>query len=353
MKRGLIFGILLSLWLAAMPAWAQEAKRVDTVTWLEGDYVGVGSIDVPKFVQRRIYAYLMNFFVTDAGVKSALESIRASGIVMENILMRIVVGMPVDIEHSEHIIFWETTELLAQYKAILGAHSDKLDTRQQNGVEYFATKRENECIAILGNVLVLGSEQKVRAVIDAHLKGYQGGPSNPELHKEIKRTDKTKDAWFAFVLGDKERKLIGRSDPILDMRSGGLGVLNFGDIVRGNVSFDFKKGLNVQGSIGMVSDTSATQSSVLLTKILENAASDADVKASGFADFFNGIDIGSKNSNMKLSVVYDQPKFDKLIATVTQFVKEMSETALPGNKNEAPAANTVPTPKTAPATASK
>ena len=331
MKRGLFGGIFLSLWLAAMPAWAQESAPVDTVTWLEGDYIGVGGIDVPKFVQRRIYTYLMDFFVTDSGVKTALETIRSSGIVMENILKRIVFGMPVDIERSEHIILWETSETLMQYKAILGAHSSKLDVRQQNGVEYFATKRENECLAILGNVLVLGSERKVRAVIDAYQKGYKGGPSNPELHQELKRADKTKDAWFAFVLGDKERKFIGRGDPIVDMRAGGLGVLNFGDILRGNASFDFSKGLNVQGNVGMVSETSAKQASGVIQKVLLDAASDADVKASGFDKFIGGIKLGNKKSDMQISVVYNQGKFDELIAAVTQFMKNV-----PGQNLAAP-----------------
>lgn len=337
MKRGIFGGILLALCLTALPVCAQEPERVDTVTWLEGDYVGVGGIDVPKFVQRRIYGYLMDFFVTDSGVKTALDSIRASGIVMEDILTRIIVGMPVDVERSEHIIFWETTEQLSRYKAVLGAHSEKLDTRQQNGVEYFATKRENECLAILGNVLVLGSERKVRSVIDAHQKGFKGGPSNPELHKEIKRADKTKDAWFAFVLSDKERKIIGRGDPLVDMRSGGLGVLNFGDIERGNASFDFSKGLNVQSHLGMVSEARAKQSSTLIQKLLEDASKDPDVEASGFGQFISGIKLGSKKSDMQLSVVYDQSRFDALIATVTQFMK-----SVPGQTSASALSATVP-----------
>lgn len=337
MKRGILTGTFIALWLLATPAWAQnntpkDDKPVDTVTWLSGDYVGVGGIDIPKFTQRRIYAYLMDFFLTDAGVKSALEHIRNSGIVMENILTRIIIGMPNDVKRSEHIIFWETTEHLAQYKPIFSHHSSNLDLRQQNGFEYYATKRENECLAIIGNVLVLGSERKVRAVIDAHQAGYKDGPSNPQLHKEIQRTDKTKDAWFAFVLTEKERKVIGKTDPIIDMRSGGLGVLNFGDIARGNISFDFSKGMNVQANVGMETEASATQSSTLIQKVLSDAKEDADVKAFGFDRFLQGLKIGNKASDIQFSITYDQNKFDDLIAVVTQLLKNV-----PGQPSTNPA----------------
>ncbi|MBQ9816279.1 MAG: hypothetical protein IJM59_02260 [Proteobacteria bacterium] len=349
MKKGIFGGLVMALWLAVTPAWAEG---VDSVTWLQGDYVGVGGIEVPKFVQRRIYTYLMNFFVTDKAAKQAFDEIRAAGIVLEDILTRIVVGVPVDVERAEHIILWETSEDLSKYKVLLSAHSQIIDTRSHQGVEYFATKRENECLAILGSVLVLGSELRVKEVIEAHKAGYKDGPKRAALQAELKRVNRKMDAWFVFALTDKERKTIGRADPLIDMTAGGLGTLKLADIQKGHVVFDFSKGLSVSSSVEMVSEASAAQTARLMTAVLQDAGKDQDVKDLGFDSFVSGISFESKKSDVILNVNMDQPKFDELISQVTQIAKSVSGKSVQEKKQvAAEPAPAQPTQPSAPAQA--
>ena len=152
MRRGILAGGFLAAFLSMSPLWAEP---LDSTTWLKGDYIGVGAIDVPRLAHRRIYTYLMDFFVTDKNVRQAFGIIRDAGIRFEDVLTRIVVGIPSDIQNAEHVILWETNEELSKYRTILAAYGDRIDKRMYQGMEYYATKRENECLAILDNVLVL------------------------------------------------------------------------------------------------------------------------------------------------------------------------------------------------------
>lgn len=323
MRKRLLLGLTMALCLAAAPAWAEN---IDSSQWLKGDYIGVGGIDMPKFSQRRIYSYLMNFFVTDKGVKQSLEEIKSAGIILEKILTRVVIGVPSDVERSEHIILWETTEDLSKYKELLAKHSQAMDLHQYEGMEYYATKRENECVAILDNVLVLGSELRVKEILNAHKAGYKDGPKNAALRAEMKQVDKKKDVWFVFVLSDKIRKNLAKTDPIIDMSAGGLGTLNLSEIQKGNLTMDFSNGLNAQAKVEVNSADSAAKSARLLNAVIAEASNDQDVKELGFDSFMTGVAFNAKKSNVSVSVIYDQSKFDELIAIVTQFMKSISST---------------------------
>ncbi|MBQ8037293.1 MAG: hypothetical protein IJ268_09885 [Proteobacteria bacterium] len=323
MKKGIGIGLLISAWLACTPAWADG---IDSVGLLRTDYVGVGGIDMPKFVQRRIYVYLMDLFVTNKGFKQALSEIRAAGVSPEKILKRIVVGIPTDVERSEHIVLWETNEDLSQYKPMIAAHSDAIDTRKHNGMEYYATKRENECLAILDNLIVLGSELRVKEVLAAYKEGYREGPTNAGIRAELQRVNRQADAWFVWGLSAKESDKIGRADPILDKSSEGIGMLKLGDIKHGNLSMDFVAGLNAKACVGMKDDASAKQASDVMNAFLAEMAKDVDVVELGFDQFLSGIKFDKDKADVKLSVNYDQSKFDALVALVTQIAK-----SVPGN----------------------
>lgn len=322
MKKGFLGSIVMALWFVASPSMAQTP--VDTVNWLEGEYVGVGAIDMHKLAQRRIYTYLMNFFVTDSAARQAFQEIRDAGITLEETLQRIVVGVPNDVEHSEHIIFWETSEDLTKYKPILVEHAQKIDVRKHLDVEYYATKRSNECLVIVGNVLALGSELRIKEIIASHKAKYNKGPQSAGLKAELKRVDRKKDAWFVFAIGDKERAVLKRTDPIIDMTQGGLGAFLASEMQSGNLVFDFSAGLNVQTAIEMIDEESAERSAKILTVAVKNAAMDVDIRELGFDAFMSGIEFKANRDDLKLSVVYDQTKFDSLIAFVTQFAKSIT-----------------------------
>ena len=320
MKKGIGIGLLLSIWLACVPAWADG---LDSVGLLRTDYVGVGGIDMPKFVQRRIYTYLMDFFVTDMKAKQALSEIRSAGICLEDILTRIVVGIPADVERSEHIVLWETSENLSKYKPLISAHSQAIDTRSYLDIEYFATKRENECLAILENVLVLGSELRVKEVVESYKNGYRGGPANEGLQSELRRVNRAQDVWFVFGLSDKERKIVGRADPLLDKTAEGLGMLKLGDIQRGNIAMDFSSGIDVKGRVVLNTPEAAKQTASLLNAFLAEVSQDQDVKELGFDSFVPGIKFGAEKADVTLNVIYNQKKFEEMIALVTQLAKSI------------------------------
>lgn len=321
MKKKLTCGILMALWLAAMPA---SAGDIDSITWLRGDYIGVGSVDMSKLAQRRIYTYLMDFFVTHNGARQAFGEIRAAGINLEEILDRVVVGLPTDVERAEHIVLWETSQDLTKYRPLLSAHSQVIDKRIYQGMEYFATRRENECFAIIDNVFVLGSELRVREVMDAHRAGYKDGPKNPALKAEMKRVDRTRDVWFVFSLGDKEKKKLAKTDPIIDMRASGGSVLKLSEIQKGNLSIDFSQGLKAEANVEMPSADSAKLSTSVIVSALAEAKKDPDVQSLGFDTFLNGLSFTSEDDDIRLNVIYSQAKFDELILLVTQFAKSVS-----------------------------
>ena len=320
MKKGVLLCGLMSAWLFASPI---DAKPVDSSQWLKDDYVGVGAIDVPKLAQRRIYSYLMDFFVTDKNVKQAFSVIRSSGIVFEEILSRIVVGIPNDIDKAEHIILWETTQDLSQYKPLLSSFEKTIDKRMHQGMEYYATKRENECMAVLGSVLVLGSELKVKSILEAYKNGYAGGITNQTLQSLLKRANKASDAWFVFSLNKNQRAIIGRGDPLIDMTSTNEGVVRLGDLQSGIISLDFSKGLNTSATFIMSDDKAASQMTKAVSVLLDNGKKDPDIKALGIATFLTGIALNTSKSEVNVTVNFNQTTFDQLIALVTQFVKSM------------------------------
>lgn len=328
MKKGIFLGLFLSAALAISPASAEET---DSMSWLSGEYIGVGSIDVHKFVQRRIYSYLMDFFMTNQAAKTAMQEVKNAGIRLEDILTRIVAGVPTDVDKTEHIVIWETSVDLSQYKSILGTHSQNIDKRTYQDVEYYATKRENECLFVHGNMLILGSELRVREVIDSIKKHYTGGPQPAILQKEIKRARKDLDAWFAFAITPKLKKQLVQLDPVVDMSAAGLGQLKVALVQSGNMAFDFSKGLSVKGAFAMPSAESATQSSAVMNAVLSNAATDKDVKELGFDTFMHGIVFNAEKTDALFTVDYDQNLFDQLIALVTQAAK-----SVPGQPKAAP-----------------
>ena len=320
MNKGVLLCGLMSAWLFASPVYA---KPVDSSQWLKDDYVGVGAIDVPKLAQRRIYSYLMDFFVTDKNVKQAFSVIRSSGIVFEEILSRIVVGIPNDIDKAEHIILWETTQDLSRYKPLLSSFEKRIDKRMHQGMEYYATKRENECMAVLGSVLVLGSELKVKSILEAYKNGYTGGITNQTLQTLLKRADKTSDAWFVFSLSQTQRTIIGRGDPLIDMTSTNEGVVRLGDLQSGIISLDFSKGLSTSATFIMSDDKAASQMTKAVSVLLDNGKKDPDIKALGIETFLTGIALNTSKSEVNVTVSFNQTTFDQLIALVTQFVKSM------------------------------
>ena len=315
----LMMGLLIAL-SVTLPAWAED---VDTVMMLRGDYVGVGAINVPTFSKSPLFGYLMDFFRTDARVKQAFDEIQAAGLVPEKVVKRIVVGVPTDVEKSEHILLWETSEDLSKYHAIFMSHANVFDIRKHQDVEYFATKRENECLALLGNLLVLGSELRVKEIIESHKTNFHKGPKRSGLLSEMKRTDKAKDAWFVWALDSKEQQQIGRSDPLVDMTQNGLGTLKMGEIRSGTVTLDFSSGLKTYAYIGMVSEATASQTANLLMAMLQNWANDADIKELGLEAFMTGVTFSAQKSDVRMNIDYDQSKFDQLIALVTQFAKSL------------------------------
>lgn len=329
MKKGLVLSSILATWLFAIPSYAEP---IDSMQWFKDDYVAVGAVDVPKLAQRRIYTYLMDFFVTDQNVKQAFTIIRASGIVFEEVLQRIVVGIPADVDKSEHIILWETSEDLTKYKEIFATYEKTLDKKTHQGIEFYATKRENECMAILGNVLVLGSELKVKSILDAHKANYTAGVSNPDLQAMVKRADKKSDAWLAFALDATQRQRIGRDDPIIDMTSTNEGALKLGDIQAGLLALDFSKGLKASSLFVMPSEIEAQNTQKAVSTVLSNAQKDGDIQALGVDTFIPGIRFKAQKNEVLMTVSYDQETFDKLIALVTQVVK-----SIPGQpQNSAP-----------------
>jgi len=318
------------------------AEEIDTIAWLSGDYIGVGSIDVHKFVQRRIYTYLMNFFMTNNSAKTAMQEVKDAGIKLEDILTRIVAGVPNDVDRSEHIVIWETSVDLTQYKAIMGTHTQSIDKRTYMDTEYYATKRENECITIHGNMLILGSELRVKEVIQSIKSNYHGGPKSPALQSEMKRVQKDQDAWFVFSITPKLKGQLMSLDPVVDKSDTGEGQLRITDIQSGNMSFDFSKGLNVKGAFVMPSDNAATQSSAIMNAILAEASGDKDVKELGLDVFMSGITFNAVQKDAQFSVAYNQSQFDQLIALVTQAAK-----SVPGQaKHTAPKAIPKPAPQT-------
>ena len=339
MKRGIFLGFLMSALLAVTPAGAEE---IDSTAWLSGDYIGVGSIDVHKFVQRRIYTYLMDFFMTNKAAKTAMKEVSDAGIKLEDILTRIVAGVPGDVDKSEHIVIWETSVDLSKYKTILGSHTQSIDKRMYLDTEYYSTKRENECLTIHGNMLILGSELRVKEVIASIKNHYQSGPKSADLQKEMKRVKKDLDAWFVFSMTPKLKTQIAGLDPIIDMSSTGQGQLRIADVQSGNMAFDFSEGLNVKGALVMPSDDSAKQSSALMNTVLSNAAGDKDVKELGFDLFMRGIVFSASHKDVQFSVVYDQAQFDQLIALVTQMAK-----SVPGQP-QTPKPKAVPKPEPQP-----
>ena len=320
MKRGILIGILMVLVAFISPAWAEN---VDSIQWMRGDYIGVGGIDVQKFSQRKIYQELMAFFETDSGVKQALGEVRDAGVVLDKTLKRIVDGVPVDVERSEHIVIWETNEDLTKYRAIISGHSNKIDTRTFMDVPYYATKRENECMALIENVFVLGSELRVKEIIESYKTGYKKGLKSPELASEVSRADKSRDAWFAYALTARELQRIGSGDPVIDMTDENLGKLNLGDMRQGNISLSFSSGLLVFSATKMVSEQSAKQTATLLSALVERGANDKDIAELGFGAFLTGVSFSSKKDDLMLTVTYDQARFDELIALITQFAKSI------------------------------
>ena len=339
MRKGFLFCSLMAAWLFGAPV---IAEPVDSAQWLKDDYVGVGAIDMPKLAQRRIYTYLMDFFVTDKNVKQAFSIIRSSGIVFEEVLSRIVVGIPGDVDKSEHIILWETTQDLSQYKAIFASFENTIDKRNHQDLEYFATKRENECIAILGSVLVLGSELKVKSILEAYKAGYTGGITNPTLQTLLKRANKSGDAWLVFALNKTQRESIGRGDPIVDMTATNEGIIRLGDLQSGLLSLDFSKGLKSSAIFVMNDDKSAAQTAKAVSVLLANGKKDPDIQALGVESFLSGIAFNASKSEVTMTINYDQATFDQLIALVTQLVKSMPgqppAKATPTTDTEAPKA---------------
>lgn len=315
----MMLGLLMVVCIA-LPAWAEN---VDTSMMLKGDYVGVGAINIKQFSQSPLYGYLMDFFRTDDSVKLAFSELQAAGLLPEKVLARIVVGVPADVEKSEHILLWETTEDLTKYHSILVSHASVFDIRKHQEIEYFATKRENECLVLLGKILVLGSELRVKEFIESYKANYHKGPGRQALQAEMKRTDKTKDAWFAWALNSNEQQRIGRGDPVVDMTASGLGSLKMSEIRSGTLTLDFSSGLKSNAYISMTSDATASQTANLLMAMLQNGAEDEDVKELGIGAFLTGITFSAKKSDVRMSVDYDQTKFDQLIQLVTQFAKSL------------------------------
>ena len=314
----LLFGLLITFWIAA-PAWADNG---DSIMWLKGDYVGVGGINIDKFSKTPLYNELMNFFKTSQEVEIAFQVMSDSGLVPEKILNRIVVGIPSDVEKSEHLVFWETTENLDKYKELLQSRPE-FDIRKYEGIEYFATKRTNECLFITGKVLVLGSELKIKEIIESVKSNYNKGPKRQSLQKELKRTDKSHDAWFAYALTTSEQERLGRGDPIVDMSASDLGKLNLGQIKSGNLSLDFSSGLRANAMIQMNSVETAAQTANLLMALLQEGTTDEYVRSIGMESFLTGISFSAQKSDIRMNVNYDQEKFVKLITLVTQFAKSI------------------------------
>ncbi|MGN1073282.1 MAG: hypothetical protein ACI4VB_11360 [Bradymonadia bacterium] len=319
MRRGILAGGFLAAFLSMSPLWAEP---LDSTTWLKGDYIGVGAIDVPRLAHRRIYTYLMDFFVTDKNVRQAFGIIRDAGIRFEDVLTRIVVGIPSDIQNAEHVILWETNEELSKYRTILAAYGDRIDKRMYQGMEYYATKRENECLAILDNVLVLGSELKVLSVIDSYRTQYRGGVSSAVLRQEILRVDKSRDAWFAFAVDEATRERIKGKGLVFDWTSTKEGILRLWEVPSGNMTLDFSTGLRAHLTFVMDPATSVPEATTFgnaaLTSFGKNIP-ELQAVAKGFR-------FVAAEREVLGEIDYSQETFDQLIDFTTLLVKEVGKT---------------------------
>lgn len=326
MFKALLTGFVLCFLCLATPvqAFAQTNATTDTLTWISSDYAGVGAIDMQKFPKRKLFSDLMSFFVTDVRAKEALGMLKAEGVDFDKALRRIVVGVPTDVEKGEHILFWESLVDLSKYKKVLELNALHLDVRSHQGATYYATKRENECLAIIDDVLVLGSEKAVKAVLQKKFsKTVSAQKFWPGLADELKKVDKSKDAWFAYSLGDAERKRIGRGDPIIDMTSTGKGAVNLGDMRSGNFSIDFSKGLDVSYHVTVVDEARAKVTLELIKSLLADSAKSEDVKALGLEGFISGLSLSAKKSVLTIKIAYSQAQFDALIGLVTDLAKSL------------------------------
>jgi len=328
MRKGFFFGVWLTLFLAAGSV---RAADVDVVQWLGEGYVGIGVIDMQKLPQRKIFTDLMHFFVTDDNAKQALSHLNDAGL-NYGMLTRVVVGIPNDVEKSEHIIFWESKESLQRFVPVVDKYRDELNVRTYRGVTYYCTKRQNECFTFFDTLLILGSERQVRAMLDVRQSNLRVRKNGPLAH-QAELADKTKDVWFAFALTDSERTRIGRADPIVDMSSEGLGKLNFSDLRAGHFSLDFSTGLAMAGALSMAGEASASALSGIVSKLMADALNSLGVKELGVDVFIRPIKIGAKKATVNIAFSYSQAVFDQLIALVTDLAKSVPATqASPSTK---------------------
>ncbi|MGI5830476.1 MAG: hypothetical protein ACOX8U_09960 [Bradymonadia bacterium] len=322
MKRTWILGLLLIFVFVSQA----QAKDVDTVEWLSSDYVGVGAVDMERFSKRKLYDDLMAFFLTDADTKQALTGLEAAGFDSKTDVKRIVVGVPADVERGAHIVFFEAKKHLEAYRPLL-AH-DKIDVRTHSEVEYFCTKRANECMTVFGNVLAVGSEGRLKSVIDVVKAGGKGDlKKNTALAAQIKSASKNKDSWFAYALNTKIRERLGKNDPIADLTEDGLGKVNAGDLKAGNLSIDFQKGLDVSAKSNLVSKQAAASVATYLTKLLTDAGNSEDVKSLGIDFLIKAVSASAKDSNVLVTIKLSAAEFDQVIDLTTGLVQSVPAVA--------------------------
>lgn len=337
MKRVSFLGLLvLFLFLGAQA----QAKNVDTLEWLSGDYVGVGSVNMERFGQRKLFDELISFFLTDSDTKKAFSDLEAAGFNLKKDVARIVVGVPADVERGAHLVIFESKKDLEPYRALLA--SDHIDKRLHSEVEYYCTKRNNECMVVNGQNLVVGSEARVKAVVDVIKAGGKGDlKKNSALNAQIKDVSKSKDSWFAYALTSKMREKIGKGDPIADLSEQGKGKVNLGDLKAGNLTLDFESGLVVNSKSALASEASASALQAFISKNLDDAAKSDDVKSLGIEFLVKAVSVSSKGSNLLLGVKLSADEFDQVIALTTSLAQSVpsSGKSKPAAKSKAPAAS--------------
>ncbi len=316
MRKSFLFGVLLAFLLLLESACAMASDGLD---WVLSDYVGVGAIDMQKITDRKIYTDLMALFVTDPDARQVLGELEKAGLNSKSI-RRIVVGIPQNVDKGEFVVFWEIQDAVDKYLPVLGSRESELTKYHYEDKDYYCMKQNRICLMVNDTRLVLGSEDKIRGVIDVVI-GKSSVKKNDALIQKAQQADQTKDAWLAFSLNDASRARIGAADPIVDMSVEGKGQIRLGAVQSGVVSLDFSTGLKSEILVLMKNEDDAKAYSEIIGDLMKLGLESEDVKFLGLTAVIEGIRIHHQEKNVAVTIDYSSDTFMKLQLMVTDLVK--------------------------------
>ncbi len=326
MRKGILASWLMATCVSLMSfqnIYAEE--KVDAVSWLQDSYVGVGAIDMQKMPERKIYRELMAFFLTDQSARQAFDVLEKAGL-SEKMLRRIVVGIPSDVEKGEFMVLWDASTPLDQYKPILDKFASDLTSHQYANRNYYCTKNKNVCLTVFSEVVALGSENKLKGIIDVH-DAKTAIVKNAPLVDMEKKADQSHDSWLAFWLGPDQRSRLGQGDPLIDLTKDGKGKLMLGAIQAGTLLTDFSAGMRVVIQLQMDTNAAASSFSDIINEVRRRGLQDEDVKTMDLQGLIEGISISSDKNSVSFAINYDEKTFEKLIALVTDLAKSAAHEA--------------------------